>query len=167
MKKIFIIDESLLEEIKNAGISGNNPNLSDKLNECRIYNNYQLLTSLLILNEPTVEEKELINTIDPDEDILRHIQTIEDYYNALPSDTHLESRKRKIVKCRQIAHWFILRKYGPTFGNRKLTVKKIGYKIGKKDHATVLHSFKVVNNEIETDPKYRQEIKDIEKLLNS
>lgn len=71
----------------------------------------------------------------------------------------LKTRKRTIVQVRQICHHFA----------KKYTVKSlsvIGSAIGNKDHATVMHSLKVVNNLMDTDREYREMIIRIDDLLN-
>jgi len=64
-----------------------------------------------------------------------------------------KTRKREIVKARQIAMFFAKLK-------SKKSLNYIGKSIGGKDHATVLHAIKVVNNLIETkDPEFYEIIK--------
>ena len=45
----------------------------------------------------------------------------------------------------------------------KNSLATIGAQIGGKDHATVLHACKTVNNLIETDKRFKRYITDIEK----
>jgi chromosomal replication initiator protein len=47
----------------------------------------------------------------------------------------------------------------------KASLASIGSHIGGKDHATVLHACKTVNNLIDTDKHFRNQINDIEKKL--
>ena len=47
----------------------------------------------------------------------------------------------------------------------KSSLASIGAQIGGKDHATVLHACKTVNNLIETDKSFRMQIEEIEKKL--
>jgi chromosomal replication initiator protein len=47
----------------------------------------------------------------------------------------------------------------------KASLATIGSQIGGKDHATVLHACKTVNNLIETDKRFRIQIDEIEKKL--
>ena len=54
-------------------------------------------------------------------------------------DITIKTRKREVVEARQIAH--------DTAKNKtSLSLAAIGWQIGRKDHATVLHSLKVVKN---------------------
>jgi hypothetical protein len=65
-----------------------------------------------------------------------------------PKLIHKKSRKREIVEARQMCM---------TYAKNLTTcsLAKIGLNIGGKDHATVLHSVKTVNNLIETDSGYK------------
>ena len=47
----------------------------------------------------------------------------------------------------------------------KSSLATIGLQIGGKDHATVLHACKTVNNLIETDKQFKNQIDEIEKKL--
>ena len=69
--------------------------------------------------------------------------------SAIPVDLILmKTRKREIVDLRQKAMCL-----AKTFTGASLAT--IGSKIGNKDHATVLHSCKTVNNLIDTDKSYK------------
>jgi chromosomal replication initiator protein len=48
----------------------------------------------------------------------------------------------------------------------KASLASIGARIGGKDHATVLHACKTVNNLIDTDKLFKSQINEIEKKLN-
>jgi chromosomal replication initiator protein len=69
-----------------------------------------------------------------------------------------KTRKREIVQARQIAMFFAK-------SLTKNSLATIGSQIGGKDHATVLHACKTVNNLIETDKRFKVYINDIEKKL--
>jgi len=45
------------------------------------------------------------------------------------------------------------------------SLSAIGSKIGKKDHATVLHACKTISNLIETDKEFKSQIREIEAQL--
>lgn len=70
-----------------------------------------------------------------------------------------KTRRREIVKAKQISQYFTKKK-------TKLSLDMIGQLIGNKDHATVLHSIKTVNNLMDTDKIYKSEIEEIERMLN-
>jgi chromosomal replication initiator protein len=81
-----------------------------------------------------------------------------DYFN-IPGDLITSrTRKREIVQARQIAMFFAK-------NLTKSSLATIGSQIGGKDHATVLHACKTVNNLMETDRRFKGFIDEIEKKL--
>ena len=82
-----------------------------------------------------------------------------DYYNIPINLIQSKTRKREIVQARQVAMFF-------SKSLTKSSLATIGTQIGGKDHATVLHACKTVNNLIDTDKQFRLQIQDIEKKLS-
>jgi chromosomal replication initiator protein len=80
------------------------------------------------------------------------------YYNIGLEQLQSKTRKREIVQARQVAMFF-----SKTL--TKSSLATIGSQIGGKDHATVLHACKTVNNLIETDKRFRMQVDEIEKKL--
>lgn len=68
------------------------------------------------------------------------------------------TRKREIVQARQVAMY-----YSKTL--TKSSLASIGAQIGGKDHATVLHACKTVNNLLDTDKQFKTQMEEIEKKL--
>lgn len=88
-----------------------------------------------------------------------YIQKVVCNYFSMPVETlSSKTRKREIVQARQIAMYF-----AKTM--TKSSLAAIGAAIGNKDHATVLHAFKTVNNLIDTDKKFKADVEEIEKRL--
>ncbi len=85
-------------------------------------------------------------------------KVVSDYFNINMDQLHTKTRKREIVQARQIAMYF-------SKNLTKSSLASIGSQIGNKDHATVLHACKTVNNLIETDKQFRYYIEDIGKRL--
>ena len=81
-----------------------------------------------------------------------------DYFNMPMELLKSKTRKREIVQARQIAMFFAK-------SMTKSSLVTIGTQIGNKDHATVLHACKTVNNLIDTDKSFRVYIDEIEKKL--
>ena len=81
-----------------------------------------------------------------------------DYFEITPDQLHSKTRKREIVQARQIAMFF-------SKSLTKSSLASIGSQIGGKDHATVLHACKTVNNLIDTDKRFKQTVDNIEKKL--
>jgi len=82
-----------------------------------------------------------------------------DYFNLALELMKSKTRKREVVQARQIAMYF----------SKQLTkssLATIGAHCGGKDHATVLHACRTVNNLIDTDKRFRVYISDIEKKIN-
>ena len=80
------------------------------------------------------------------------------YYNIGLDLLQSKTRKREIVQARQVAMFF-------SKSLTKSSLATIGSQIGGKDHATVLHACKTVNNLIETDKRFRLQVDEIEKKL--
>ncbi len=85
-------------------------------------------------------------------------KTICEYYKVDMDILQSKTRKREIVQARQIAMYF-----SKSLTNSSLST--IGAKIGKKDHATVLHACKTINNLMDTDKELKSQIKEIETTL--
>jgi len=82
-----------------------------------------------------------------------------DYFDLSIDSFKSKTRKRNIVQARQLAMYF----------SKQLTkssLANIGAQCGGKDHATVLHACKTVNNLAETDKTFRTYIEEIEKKFN-
>ncbi len=80
------------------------------------------------------------------------------YFNVPVEMLISTTRKREIVQARQIAMFF-------SKSLTKSSLATIGSQIGDKDHATVLHACKTVNNLLETDKRFKFQIDEIEKRL--
>ncbi|MBN1185975.1 MAG: chromosomal replication initiator protein DnaA [Bacteroidales bacterium] len=80
------------------------------------------------------------------------------YFNIPVEMLQSKTRKREIVQARQVAMYF-------SKGLTKASLATIGSQIGGKDHATVLHACKTVNNLADTDKTFRLQIDEIEKKL--
>jgi chromosomal replication initiator protein len=81
-----------------------------------------------------------------------------DYFNIEVDQLQTKTRKREIVQARQIAMFF-------SKSLTKSSLANIGLQIGGKDHATVLHACKTVNNLMETDKQFKQYVEDIQTKL--
>ncbi|MCD4698180.1 MAG: chromosomal replication initiator protein DnaA [Bacteroidales bacterium] len=88
-----------------------------------------------------------------------YIQKVVSDYFGLPLEAiHSKTRKREIVQARQLAMFF----------SKKLTkasLATIGLHCGNKDHATVLHACRTVNNLIETDKQFRNYVEELDKKI--
>jgi chromosomal replication initiation ATPase DnaA len=82
------------------------------------------------------------------------------YFNVPVEMLQSNTRKREIVQARQIAMFF-------SKSLTKSSLATIGSQIGDKDHATVLHACKTVNNLLDTDKRFRLQIVEIEGIIKS
>ena len=97
--------------------------------------------------------------------ITRKINTVEkirdvvcDYFSLSIDAISTKSRKREVVQARQIAMYL----------SKQLTkssLSTIGSTIGQRDHATVLHACKIVNDLMDCDKNFRTSVKEIEERL--
>jgi chromosomal replication initiator protein len=89
------------------------------------------------------------------------IQKVVSDYFSLPLELlKSKTRKREVVQARQIAMFFAK-------NMTKSSLASIGLQCGGKDHATVLHACRTVNNLLETDKKFRVYIDEIEKKIGN
>ncbi|MCC8361277.1 MULTISPECIES: chromosomal replication initiator protein DnaA [Salinimicrobium] len=88
-----------------------------------------------------------------------YIQKIVSEYFQMDVETlQSKTRKRHIVQARQLAMFFA-KKF------TKASLASIGSQIGKRDHATVLHACKTVDNLASTDKQFQKFVEDINKKL--
>lgn len=127
----------------------------------------KIQTRTRLYGEPHPKERlrnrvKLIKTEKKPNEKIKELDKIEqvvcDYFNIKYAIIHINSRKREIVKYRQIVHFF-------SKGLTKYSLEKIGYYFGKRDHASVLNSIKSVNNEFETNINFRNDIENISKIF--
>ncbi|MBB1139716.1 chromosomal replication initiator protein DnaA [Myroides sp. WP-1] len=76
-------------------------------------------------------------------------KVVSDYFDMDIETLKSKTRKRNIVQARQLAMFFA-KKY------TKASLANIGSQIGKRDHATVLHACKTVDNLLETDKEFKK-----------
>lgn len=84
-----------------------------------------------------------------------------DYYHVKEDTIFTSSRKRDIVLARQIA-MFLTHKHLPN-----LSLAKIGQQIGSKDHSTVLHACRTIEEQINVDKAMQLAIEDIEAKIKT
>ena len=82
-----------------------------------------------------------------------------DYFDLPIELLKSKTRKREVVQARQIAMYFAKKM-------TKSSLASIGAHCGGKDHATVLHACRTVNNLQETDKQFRGYLEDLEKKLS-
>jgi len=85
-------------------------------------------------------------------------KVVSSYFDLDVATLQSKTRKRHIVQARQLAMYFAKRM-------TKASLASIGSQIGKRDHATVLHACKTVDNLTETDKQFRKYVEDLTKKL--
>jgi chromosomal replication initiator protein len=85
-------------------------------------------------------------------------EVVSSYFKIDLEKIHSRCRKREIAQARHVI-MYLSKKY-TNFSNAH-----IGYLIGKRDHATVLHGRKVVEDTMEVDKGFRMTMNNIEDLL--
>jgi len=81
-----------------------------------------------------------------------------EYFSLSIDAISTKSRKREVVQARQIAMYL----------SKQLTkssLSSIGNTIGQRDHATVLHACKIVNDLMDSDKNFRSSVREIEEKL--
>ncbi len=82
-----------------------------------------------------------------------------DYFDLPIELMKSKTRKREVVQARQIAMYF-------SKSMTKSSLANIGLHCGGKDHATVLHACRTVNNLMDTDKRFRAYVDELEKKIN-
>ncbi len=85
-------------------------------------------------------------------------KVVSEYFQMDVETLQSKTRKRHIVQARQLAMYFA-KKY------TKASLASIGSQIGKRDHATVLHACKTVDNLTFTDKQFRKYVEDLNQKL--
>ncbi|GHT63719.1 chromosomal replication initiator protein DnaA [Bacteroidia bacterium] len=83
---------------------------------------------------------------------------VSNYFKIDLNEIHSKSRKREIVQARQVT-MFLSKKY------TDYSYSRIGSLVGKRDHATVLHACRAIQDSLDIDKAFRITMNDIETLL--
>ena len=89
------------------------------------------------------------------------LKSVAEFYNISSNDLVKRSRKKEVVRPRQVA-MFLLRE------ETKLSFPEIGQKLGGRDHSTVIHACEKIKSESSIDEPLKQELVLIkERVYNS
>ena len=111
-----------------------------------------ILTEEIILFREKIREN--LYGFDSHKGIRDVIDYVTERYLVSFDEIQSKSRKRGIAEPRQIIHW-MLRNH--VVFNR-MSLAAVGELVGSRDHATVLHSVKEVNNWLATDRTFRERL---------
>lgn len=88
------------------------------------------------------------------------VKVVAEFYDLKESDLITQSRRRDMVKPRQIA-MFLMRK------ELKISYPAIGEKFGGRDHTTAIHSCEKVEDSLKINPELEEEIRQIKDRILS
>jgi len=86
------------------------------------------------------------------------IKTVAVFYNIEESDISNKSRKKEVVKPRQVAMYLLREDYNISFPS-------IGQKLGGRDHTTVIHSCEKIKQDLKINNQLSQELNKIRAML--
>jgi chromosomal replication initiator protein len=86
------------------------------------------------------------------------VKTVADYYHVNDSLIYNKTRRKDIIKPRQIIMYILREEYD-------ISYPVIGDKLGGRDHTTVIHSYEKIKKELEKDPHLAKEIDDIRSII--
>lgn len=86
------------------------------------------------------------------------INIVADYYSLTPTQITGKIRTGQLVQARHIAIYLIRQ-------NLDIPLKKIGDMFGGKDHTTIMHAIKHVENELKTNPEMKEAINKLQKQI--
>ncbi len=144
------LDKDVVEYIASA-IQGNIRELEGSLNS--IVCQYRLKNKPLSL----IEVKNLLkNNLRPKKNIAIKdvVKIISDYYKIEEDAIYDKTRKKEIVKARQVIMYLLREDFNVSY-------PLIGQKLGGKDHTTVIHSCLKIKNDLKEDPQLLQELEQI------
>jgi chromosomal replication initiator protein len=148
------LSEEIIDYVASV-IQGNIRELEGSLNT--IICHYQLKNKPLSINEV---KNLLKNSIKPKKNVAIKdvVKIVSDYYNLEESSIYEKTRRKEIVKARQVV-MFLLRE------DFNVSHPLIGQKLGGKDHTTVIHSYLKIKNDLKNEPQLLQEIEQIRILF--
>lgn len=88
------------------------------------------------------------------------IKTVSRHFGVSKPDILSQRRHRSVVWPRQIGMYL----------SKQLTARslpEIGRRFGNRDHTTVLHAIRKIDKELEANPRLRDELEDLRKILNA
>jgi chromosomal replication initiator protein len=127
----------------------------------RLYATWQYMRTPLSLDIAETVIRDLVQGIEPRrvkiEDILRIVSR---HYGVSKGDLLSQRRHRSVVWPRQIGMYL----------SKQMTQRslpEIGRRFGNRDHTTVLHAIRKIENILKDDTRLRDELDDLKKMLNS
>lgn len=131
-----------------SSVQGNIRELEGLLNgvicQSQLKNRHLTLQEIKPFIKNTAKPKRLLS-------VKEIVKIICDFYNIQEGDIYEKTRKKEVLKPRQVA-MFVLRE------DFNISFPTIGQKLGGRDHTTVMHSCEKIKNDIKNDLSLMQEI---------
>lgn len=102
----------------------------------------------------------LLTSLTCKQDIKLLLRTVADYFSIPPEELINRKRDRKTTLARHVAVYLMREGY-----NCSLT--EIGKELGGRNHATILHGYEKIANELSVNPALSSQIEEIKEQLNS
>lgn len=144
------LSQDVLDYVAGA-VQGNVRELEGSLNT--ILCQYRLKNKTLGL----LEVKNLLkNNIRPKKNVAIKdvVKLISDYYNLEEASIYEKTRRKEIVKARQVVMYILREDFNVSY-------PLIGQKLGGKDHTTVIHSYLKIKADLKNNPQLLQEVDQI------
>lgn len=144
------LEQEIIEYVAET-IQGNIRELEGSLNI--IVCQYRLKNKPLSVSEV----KNLIkNNIKPKKNVAIKdvVKIVSDYYSLEESLVYEKTRRKEIVKARQIVMYLLREDFNVSY-------PLIGQKLGGKDHTTVIHSYLKIKTDLKNNPQLLQELEQI------
>ena len=119
---------------------------------------YSLNKKELNLNDAKKLLTSILSTPRKNTNLKNIVKAVAEFYDVNEKDLLERSRKKEIVKPRQIIMYLLREELKSSF-------PFIGLKIGGRDHTTAIHACKKIKKEIETNPNLIDEINSIKEKL--
>jgi chromosomal replication initiator protein len=144
------LDQEIIEYVAGV-IQGNIRELEGSLNT--IICQYRLKNKPLSVSEV---KNLLKNSIKPKKNIAIKdvVKIVSDYYSLEESSVYEKTRRKEIVKARQIVMYLLREDFNVSY-------PLIGQKLGGKDHTTVIHSYLKIKTDLKNNPQLTQELEQI------
>jgi chromosomal replication initiator protein len=138
-------------------------NITDNIRELEGVLNL-VVNRLKLLNKTELPEKDLWEIVNknkkPQKAVTPNqiIKVISNFYNINEKYLFEKTRRRDIVKPRQIAMYLLREEYSGSY-------PYIGQKFGGRDHTTAMHAYEKIQSDLKKDNRLCEELKKIKELL--
>lgn len=150
----FLIPDEIVEYLATS-VEGSIRELEGLLNsiicQAQLKNKTPNLNEIKGLIKNNIKPKKMV----PVESI---VKTVANYYNIEPDSVYKKTRKKEIVKPRQLVMYLLREDYSMPYPT-------IGQKLGGRDHTTVIHSYEKIKRELKEGIILTQEIEQLRSML--